>query len=158
MTGNKALALLCIGLILMLVAGCAPGNERWKSVDNRAGFWAGLWHGLIIIVTFVVSLFTNEVGIYEGNNVGWGYNIGFILGCMMSLGGGIRGITHRRRKTRVVARADWDKLGKRIEAGVREGISTAFAGRETPGEAEWDELGRRIEERIREKLRDLKED
>jgi len=158
MPAKKLLPLLLIGLMLVLVAGCAPGNDRW-SVEHRAGFWAGLWHGLIIIVTFVVSLFTKEVGIYESSNVGWGYNIGFILGCMMSLGGGIRGLTHRRRKVRVVSRSpDWDKLAGRVEAGVKEGIKAAFEGREQPDDAEWDELGRRIEERVREKLRDLEKE
>lgn len=156
MTAKKTLVLFLAGLVVLLALGCAPGNERWASVENKAGFWAGLWHGLIIIVTFVVSLFTREVGIYEPNNVGWGYNIGFIIGCMMSLGGGIRGVTHRRRKI-VVKGPDWDRLGRGIGESVREGLRQTFAGRATP-EADWDELGRRIEERVREKLRDIEKE
>lgn len=142
----KTKLLLALALVLVVVlVGCAPGNERWASVDNRANFWAGLWHGLIIIVTFVVSLFTKDVGIYEVNNVGWGYNIGFILGAMISLGGGTRA-SWRRKKHR---EPDWDKLGRRIADSVRDGVRSSFTDTET----DWDEFGRRIEERIREELR-----
>jgi hypothetical protein len=156
--------LLFVGLALLvavaLFAGCAPGNERWASVDNKANFWAGLWHGLIIIVTFVVSWFTNDVRIYEANNVGFGYNLGFILGCMLSLGGGIRASTHRKRKVRVVHRGvDPDRVARRVERGVREGLKAAFADRaEKVTDAEWDDLGRRIEERVKREMRDLDEE
>jgi len=155
---DRRIVLVGILLLCILAAGCAPGNERWASVDNRANFWAGLWHGLIIIVTFVVSLFTKDVGIYEANNIGWGYNIGFILGCMISLGGGIRGATHPKRRVKVVhSGADWDRLGAKIASGVREGVRSGMAGRGL-SESEWDELGRRIEERIKAELRERKED
>lgn len=73
---------------VLILAACAPGNYRWDQTLNpghKAGFWAGLWHGLIIIVTFIVSLFTNTVGIYESNNIGWPYNLGFILGLCFSV-------------------------------------------------------------------------
>ncbi len=91
-----------LGLILILAIiflNCAPGNYRWNQTINpghNAGFWAGLWHGLIIIIAFVVSLFTKEVGIYEINNNGWPYNLGFMIGLLFSIGGGIRFGTHRR--------------------------------------------------------------
>ncbi|MFO7638932.1 MAG: hypothetical protein R6X14_06510 [bacterium] len=142
-------------LLFAVVAGCAPGNERWASLDNKANFWAGLWHGLIIVVTFVVSLFTDTVTIYEGTNVGWGYNLGFLLGAMISLGGGIRSSTRRKRKV-IVRTPDPELIGRRVERGVREGIRRAFADR-TGGfsESDWEELGRRIEERLREEFRDL---
>jgi hypothetical protein len=154
---KKLLVVLLLGLVLLAVS-CAPGNERWASADNRANFWAGLWHGLIIIVTFVVSWFTKDVGIYEPNNVGFGYNIGFILGCMISLGGGIRSATHRKRKHKVVYKGpDMDRLGSRIESGVREGIKAAAAGQES-GDYDWDELGRRIEQRVKDAMKDLDTD
>ena len=75
---------LCLVAAIVLI-GCAPGNERWSqeiSPGNKAGFWAGLWHGLIIIVTFVVSLFNSHVGIYEISNTGWSYNLGFLIGIL----------------------------------------------------------------------------
>ena len=157
MAKRITLVVLALFVVLCVTTGCAPGNERWASVDSRANFWAGLWHGLIIIVTFVVSWFTNDVGIYEPNNVGFGYNIGFILGCMISLGGGIRAGTHRKRKVRVVHRGpDPDKIARRVERGVKEGLKSAFADKaERVSENEWEDLGRRIEERIKDEMRDL---
>ena len=53
-------------LLLLLMAACAPGDERF--VTGAAGFWAGLWHGLICIVTLIISLFTDSVRMYEVSN------------------------------------------------------------------------------------------
>ena len=72
-------------LALFFLTSCAPGNEKFD-VDP-AGFWMGLWHGFISLVTFIISLFNNEVGIYEVKNSGWPYNLGFILGIMIFYGG-----------------------------------------------------------------------
>jgi hypothetical protein len=139
-----------VGMVLavsLLCLTCAPGNARWDTETGaKANFWAGLWHGLIIVVTFIVSLFTKDITIYEAHNVGWGYNIGFMLGCMISLGGGVRATSHKRKSDK-----DWDELGRRIAEGVREGLKTAPTPE--PTGPDWDEFGRRIEERVREELR-----
>jgi len=139
-------------LVLALVAGCAPGNVRYSQETGRpANFWAGLWHGLIIIVTFIVSLFTRDVGVYEANNVGWAYNLGFILGCCVSLGGGARGVVHRKKHRR---EPDWDKVGRQVGDSIRDSVAS-WRKQERPAESDqdWDELGRKIEERIREEMR-----
>ncbi len=70
---------------LLLLAG--PESE-WKLPDAApAGFWIGLWHGLILPVAFLISLFSRSVRIYEANNVGLWYDFGFMLGASSSLGG-----------------------------------------------------------------------
>ena len=72
----------------LILLNCAPGNYRWNQEINpghKAGFWAGIWHGLIIIITFIISLFNKKVGIYEINNAGWSYNLGFIIGLCFSI-------------------------------------------------------------------------
>ena len=53
-----------------------------------AGFIAGLWHGIISPIVFVVSLFVSDVRIYEVNNKGLWYDFGFLVGISVSLGGG----------------------------------------------------------------------
>jgi hypothetical protein len=53
-----------------------------------AGFIAGLWHGIISPIVFVVSLFVSDVRIYEVNNKGLWYDFGFLVGISASLGGG----------------------------------------------------------------------
>ena len=58
---------------------------------DPAGFWPGLWQGLISPITFLISLFTSEVNIYEVQNNGNWYDFGFILGVATALGGGAGG-------------------------------------------------------------------
>ena len=76
----------------VLLAGCAAGvNEQLDTANQAgvvAGFWLGLWHGLIAPVTFVISLFSKGVGIYELHNNGGWYNFGFVLGAGILFGGG----------------------------------------------------------------------
>ncbi|MEO0102246.1 MAG: hypothetical protein ABIK81_00920 [candidate division WOR-3 bacterium] len=141
---------------------CAPGNSRWHPDFNpghKAGFWAGLWHGLIIVITFIVSLFTKEVGIYEVNNVGWAYNLGFLLGAASSLGGALR-ITKRKRKEICSRRKEeWEEIGKKIEESVREGLKTWLKETErAEKEKEWEEIGKKIEEKIKKILKEWTSD
>ena len=97
--------LLTTGLALgaaLLLASCAAGPNT--AVDTAgpdgdvAGFWLGLWHGLIVVVTFVVSLFTDSVSVYEVHNDGGWYDFGFLLGLLISLGGGGGGASRGRRR------------------------------------------------------------
>jgi hypothetical protein len=80
--------------IIILLTGCAPGNERFDT--DPAGFWWGLWHGLISLIAFIVSLFNDDWTIYEINNNGKMYNLGFILGCIIFYSGGIFGSKKRK--------------------------------------------------------------
>jgi hypothetical protein len=51
---------------ILAVAG--PGSKYSLPGANLAGFWAGLWHGLICQITFIVSLFSPDGRIYEAKN------------------------------------------------------------------------------------------
>ena len=83
-TRRVAVALLVLMLLAVLVVlpGCAEPNkeEGTSGSDGVAGFWAGLWQGLILPVAFVISLFDEGVGIYEIHNNGNLYNLGFVIG------------------------------------------------------------------------------
>lgn len=59
-----------------------PGSgSKYKAASAvPAGFLAGVWHGLLIIVIFLISLFTDRVRIYETQNRGRSYDFGFLLG------------------------------------------------------------------------------
>ena len=58
----------------------AGSNSKYKALNARpAGFWGGLWHGIIAPITFLVSLFVGGVSIYETNNNGRWYEFGFML-------------------------------------------------------------------------------
>jgi hypothetical protein len=87
---------LIAGLMtLSLVAGCAPHaiapGPPVEGMEAPAGFWKGLWHGAIVLFTFVISLFNDGVGIYEANNTGNLYNLGYLLGVILVFGGGSGG-------------------------------------------------------------------
>jgi hypothetical protein len=76
-------------VVLLALAGCAAGpNPALDTGPDPAGFWLGLWQGFILPVTFVVSLFTDDVSIYEVQNSGGWYDFGYVLGLVAVLGGG----------------------------------------------------------------------
>ncbi len=76
---------------LLLLSACAAGRNTAAAGGDLAGFWLGLWQGLISPVTFVVSLFNDSVNIYEVQNNGNWYNFGFMLGVSSVFSGGGRG-------------------------------------------------------------------
>lgn len=96
---KKALMLGMLALALVVMAGCAAGaNELANTPDEEgevAGFWQGLWHGIIAPITFVISLFSDNVYMYEVHNNGNWYNFGFLLGMATILGGGGGGAAAR---------------------------------------------------------------
>jgi hypothetical protein len=69
----------------------APGpNPLVNTPDAHgrpAGFWLGLWHGIISPITLVASFVTKQnVQIYEVHNEGSLYNLGFFLGILVMPG------------------------------------------------------------------------
>ena len=88
-------------VLVLLLASCAAGPNDQVAATADAGFWQGLWQGLISPVTFVISLFTDQVNIYEVHNNGNWYDFGFILGVSMAFGGSASGgVAGRRRASR----------------------------------------------------------
>lgn len=85
----RVLQALALASILLLLSSCAAGpNPEVGAGANPPGFWLGLWHGLIVPVTFVISLFTDQVSVYEVANNGNWYDFGYVAGIVMALGGG----------------------------------------------------------------------
>jgi len=72
---------------LILMSGCMPdGNPATESAElfsavcaDTAGFWLGLWQGMIAPLSWLVSLFVPEVNVYEVCNSGGWYDFGFII-------------------------------------------------------------------------------
>ena len=90
----KARALILTATLLLLalsLSGCAPGPNPLENVPPEggtvAGFWLGLWHGIIAPITFIISLFRSDVRFYEVHNDGLWYNLGFVLGAGILFGG-----------------------------------------------------------------------
>ena len=99
---KKILVSVLFALLLVMVAGCAPGSSiQVNSPDSTiqlsapgtnplvnqpdangrvARAVAGLWHGIIAPVTLVISFFNSDVQMYEVHNAGSEYDLGFLLG------------------------------------------------------------------------------
>ena len=95
-------AIVAVSAIALVLASCAAGPNAAVDVADVdgviAGFWMGLWHGIISPVTFIISLFTEEVNLYEVHNSGGWYDFGFVLGAGILFGGGFLGIFRGARR------------------------------------------------------------
>jgi hypothetical protein len=80
---NRSIIVLLSGLaVAVILSGCAGTNPLVGTTGTHgvAGFWAGLWHGMICPIAFVISLFNRKFSMYEVHNNGAWYNAGFLLG------------------------------------------------------------------------------
>jgi len=88
--------------VLLFMTSCAAGPNSMEDSQNKqgkvAGFWSGLWHGFISFFTFIISLFTDKVNVYEVHNSGNWYNFGFILGVMIFFSGSGGGVCKKSCK------------------------------------------------------------
>jgi hypothetical protein len=77
---------LSIAACVLLLAACVAGPNPLVE-QASAGFWRGLWQGLISPITFVISLLADGVAVYEVHNNGHWYDFGFGLGVLFALSG-----------------------------------------------------------------------
>ncbi|KAA0918458.1 hypothetical protein [Dietzia sp. ANT_WB102] len=84
-------------LVVVLALGACAAGPNVDVTPTGAGFWLGLWHGIILPVTFVISLFVDTVTIYEVTNNGNWYNFGFVAGLALFSGPALAGRRARRR-------------------------------------------------------------
>ena len=150
-TKAKILLLTALGALAIVCGGCAAGSERFMAHD--AGFWMGLRHGFIIVITFIVSLFSDTVRIYESHNSGALYDLGYVIGVMIALGGSCRQAACGRRKKKRREK-EWEEIADRVEKKVRKGIK-AWLDEAEKEDREWEEIAARIEARIKRELSDL---
>lgn len=97
---NKIIFPAIIVLLVILVTSCFPGGNVSEGVASEfgitAGFLRGLWHGFIAPFTFVVSLFTDGIHMYEVHNNGGWYNFGFVIGAGIIFSGSGRASKRKR--------------------------------------------------------------
>jgi hypothetical protein len=88
-----ALLVTVLLLMVMATAGCATSNpnvgQEFSDTGGPAGFFYGLLHGILVLPSFIVSLFSDTIGIYEVNNTGFAYDAGYLLGLGGFIGGGV---------------------------------------------------------------------
>ena len=71
----KAVTILGLLLVFIFVfSSCVAGPNDMEKTPNKkgkvAGFWKGLWQGIISPITFIISIFTKNVRLYEIHNSG----------------------------------------------------------------------------------------
>lgn len=82
----------------LVLAGCGAGTDTYAS--DQAGFFSGVWHGWIAPIALVVHIFNDAVRIYESNNTGIWYDVGFYIAVISGFGS----IGLRRGKKQKVTR------------------------------------------------------
>jgi hypothetical protein len=99
---KKTVFILVLISLAVLLSACAAGPNELRNTPNEdgevAGFWRGLWHGLIAPITFIISLFSKNVYVFEVHNNGGWYTFGFLLGASATLGGSGGGAASRKRR------------------------------------------------------------
>jgi hypothetical protein len=83
----KRIGYLAFTFVVAAVLFSACATQSFQNVSNPPGFFKGLFHGFILLFSFIASLFT-DYEIYAFPNSGGWYNFGFVLGVMMFFGGG----------------------------------------------------------------------
>jgi hypothetical protein len=97
---KKYSVLITLLLLVVILTSCAarpsPDLNTPGEDGKVAGFWTSLWQGMVAPFTFLISLFTDNVNVYEVHNNGNWYDFGFVLGAGILVGGGSS--TSRRRR------------------------------------------------------------
>jgi hypothetical protein len=83
---NRVAAIMASVLAVLFLSGCFPGGSSY-SPGEPAGFFSGVWHGWIAPLSLVVGIFKDGVRIYEPNNTGWWYDLGFYVAVIAGFGG-----------------------------------------------------------------------
>lgn len=84
--GRVFLLCVMVAVLLLAICGCVPGDGA-NSQAKPAGFFTGIWHGWIAPVSLIISLFNQNVGIYEIYNTGFWYDLGYYMAIISGFGG-----------------------------------------------------------------------
>ena len=148
----KLLLIPCI----FLLTSCTAGSGQFTA-GGPAGFWYGLWHGVIAFISLIIHVFNDTVMVYERNNTGGWYDFGFLLGVIFVWGGGC----HVKCKTAARKKRDeeWEEIGEKVELKVMHKLKN-WAEREesdnsdTEPKEDWDELWPKVEKKLKRKIRE----
>jgi len=92
---KKVMVLAVLVLVSAMLSGCFAGDVTFTQ-EEPAGFGAGIWHGWIAPVALALGYFDEEIHLYETDNSGWLYDLGFYI----SIIGGFGTVSLLRKKKR----------------------------------------------------------
>ena len=99
--GNKTVKFgLMLVIAALVLSACGAGTSEYA--ESQAGFFSGVWHGWIAPFALIWHIFNDEVRIYETNNTGIWYDVGFYIAVISGFGsiGLSRGRNKSDRKNR----------------------------------------------------------
>ena len=88
---GSVLIFLLIPIALFLIAFVLYANTVIPLVTPTVytnAFW-GFLHGVFAVPTFIYSLFADNITIYQAPNSGGWYNLGYLIGVSITIGGGV---------------------------------------------------------------------
>jgi hypothetical protein len=141
--------------VLLLLTACAAGDAQF-SQETPAGFWFGLWHGVISVISLIIHIFNENVVVYEVNNTGGWYDFGFLLGIICIWGGS----SHASCKSAEAKKRDqeWEEIGEKVEIKVMRKLKDwAEDEEDTISDKEWKEIGEKVEKKLKRKIREWAE-
>ncbi|MBS4537502.1 hypothetical protein GOQ27_03455 [Clostridium sp. D2Q-11] len=84
---KKITLLFIIGIFtIFITTGCLPGDGTYTSSDPAGFFW-GIWHGWLAPISLIIGFIKDNIRIYEVNNTGWWYDLGFYIAIISGFGG-----------------------------------------------------------------------
>lgn len=146
-----------IATVMLLLTGCADTVDFTLTDESEpVGFWYGLWHGMIAVIAFVVSLFDDTVSVYAINNSGGWYDFGFLLGVISVWGGGChmkcKSAADRKREK------EWEEIGDKVEKKVMRKLKEWAEDEESSADgAEWKDISGKVEKKLKHKIREWAE-
>ncbi len=149
---NALMTVAMVALAALVLTGCAAGDVRFTA-ETPAGFWAGLWHGMISMITLIIGIFTDSVSVYEVDNTGGWYDFGFLVGVGVFSGGGSHGATRKTYKGR--SDKEWEEIDHKVEAKIKRRIREWS---EAEPDADWKVVEARAEEKLKQKVREWAEE
>jgi hypothetical protein len=154
-SASRLFRLYALVALSLLLTACAAGDPQFTQ-DNPAGFWYGLWHGVIAVIALIIHVFNENVAVYEIHNIGGWYDCGFLLGVIMIWSGG----SHVSCKSTRTKQRDkeWEEISEKVGNKIMRKLN-AWAEDEK-GELspeEWEQVGEKVEKKLKRKIREWAE-
>jgi len=155
LTNFLSFKLLIIIPFFILLVSCTAGDNQFTTT-NPAGFWYGLWHGIISFISMIIHIFNENVRVYEISNTGGWYDFGFLFGVISIWGGG----SHMSCKSAASKQRDkeWDEIGDKVEKKVMRKLKDwADDDDNTGNDEDWKDISEKVEKKLKQKIREWAE-
>lgn len=154
-SASRLFRLYALVALSLLLTACTAGDPQFTQ-DNPAGFWYGLWHGVIAVIALIIHLFNENVAVYEVHNIGGWYDFGFLLGVIMIWSGG----SHVKCKSAREKKRDkeWEEISEKVGSKIMRKLkewAEDEKGEISPDE--WEEVGEKVEKKLKRKIREWAE-